>query len=47
MVLQQEHDVGGHFPAWEKPELLAEDLKSMFKKGGGAYGVVSGRDGYS
>ena len=28
-----------HFYAHEFPELLVRDLKSMFTKGGGAYGV--------
>lgn len=32
--------------AHEKPELLARDLKTMFGKGGGAYGAVEGKDGY-
>ena len=28
------------------PELLARDLKAMFGKRGGSYGVVKGKDGY-
>jgi hypothetical protein len=24
------HDVGGHFPAWEQPEMLAKDLRAFF-----------------
>jgi hypothetical protein len=35
-----------HFYAHERPELLARDLKMMFGNGGGAYGVVKGKDGY-
>jgi hypothetical protein len=27
------HDVGGHFPAWENPDLLAEDIWSFFGDG--------------
>ncbi|KAF2101773.1 alpha/beta-hydrolase [Rhizodiscina lignyota] len=37
---------GGHFAAWERPEVLARDLRRMFGRGGGAYGVVDGADGY-
>ncbi|KAK7952995.1 epoxide hydrolase protein [Apiospora saccharicola] len=40
VVFEREHDRGGHFPAWEQPELLAGDLRVMFGKGGGAYGAV-------
>lgn len=32
--------------ARERPEWLARDLKRMFGKGGGAFGVVAGRNGY-
>lgn len=46
VVFQSEHDTGGHFAAYEQPDLLAEDLRRMFGKGGGAYGVVSEKDGY-
>ncbi|KAF7865830.1 hypothetical protein EAF04_005995 [Stromatinia cepivora] len=37
---------GGHFYALERPELLARDLREMFGRGGGAFGVVKGRNGY-
>ncbi|KAF7897871.1 uncharacterized protein EAF01_008837 [Botrytis porri] len=37
---------GGHFYAHEKPKLLARDLRGMFGKGGGAFGVVKGKNGY-
>jgi hypothetical protein len=40
------HERGGHFAGWEKPKELAADLCEMFGKGGGAYGVVEGKDGY-
>ena len=40
------HDRGGHFAAYEVPELLAGDLRKMFGEGGPAYHVVSGKDGY-
>lgn len=32
--------------ATEHPELVARDLKAMFGKGGGAFGVVEGKSGY-
>ncbi|KAI0823302.1 alpha/beta-hydrolase [Trametes gibbosa] len=47
VVFQSEHDRGGHFAAFEQPELLAGDLRKMFGKGGPAYGVVPGKDGYN
>ena len=46
VVAEFEHDSGGHFPAQEKPNELAHDLRKMFGKGGGAYGIVPGKDGY-
>lgn len=46
VVYESFHDSGGHFAAWEKPEVIARDLKKMFGRKGGAYGVVKGKDGY-
>lgn len=46
VIYESVHDSGGHFAAWEKPEAIAKDLKSMFRKGGPVYGLVSGLDGY-
>lgn len=46
VVFESENDSGGHFYASEKPKLLARDLKTMFGKGGGAFGVVKGKNGY-
>ncbi|VDB84733.1 unnamed protein product [Peniophora sp. CBMAI 1063] len=40
------HKRGGHFAAYEVPELLVDDLRKMFGKGGPAYRVVGGKDGY-
>jgi hypothetical protein len=34
------HKTGGHFAAWEKPELLVADLREFYGPGGGAAGVV-------
>ncbi|KAH0836781.1 Alpha/Beta hydrolase protein [Lanmaoa asiatica] len=47
IVAEFEHDSGGHFSAHETPNELANDLRKMFGKGGGAYGVVPGKDGYA
>lgn len=46
VVKEKEFDRGGHFAAWEVPELLAGDLKEFLGKDGPAYGAVEGRDGY-
>lgn len=31
IVFWSDHERGGHFPAWEVPELLAADLRAMFR----------------
>lgn len=41
-----ESDRGGHFAAWERPDVIADDLNMMFGKDGGASGVVKGKSGY-
>jgi hypothetical protein len=46
VVYEADNDSGGHFYATEKPGLLVRDLNKMFGKGGGAYGVVKGKNGY-
>jgi hypothetical protein len=46
VVFEKTYDKGGHFAGWERPGDLADGLCEMFGKGGGAYGVVGGRDGY-
>jgi hypothetical protein len=46
VVFESEHDAGGHFAAYEKPEVLASDLRKMFGKGGPAAGVVPEHDGF-
>ncbi|RDW88354.1 hypothetical protein BP6252_00386 [Coleophoma cylindrospora] len=45
VVFQREHEAGGHFAAYERPEDLAGDLKSMFGRGGGAFGILKGKTG--
>ncbi|KAI5895058.1 alpha/beta-hydrolase [Schizophyllum commune H4-8] len=46
VVFEEKHDKGGHFAAYEVPEILVGDLRKMYAKGGPAYGVVEGKDGY-
>jgi hypothetical protein len=45
IMCQEIFDKGGHFAGWERPEAVAKGLCEMFRKGGGAYGAVKGRDG--
>ncbi|KAI0366949.1 alpha/beta-hydrolase [Pilatotrama ljubarskyi] len=47
VVFQSEHNAGGHFAAFEQPEKLASDLRTMFGREGPAYNVVTGKDGYA
>lgn len=46
VVKEKEFDRGGHFAAWEVPELLAGDVKEFMGKEGPAYGAVQGKEGY-
>jgi microsomal epoxide hydrolase len=46
VVKEKEFDRGGHFAAWEVPELLAGDLKEFFGRDGAAYEAVQGKNGY-
>ena len=46
VVQEKEYDNGGHFAAWEVPELLAADIKEFLGREGPAFGVVADRDGY-
>ncbi|KAJ5373319.1 Alpha/beta hydrolase fold-1 [Penicillium concentricum] len=46
VVQETEYDSGGHFAAWEVPELLASDIKRFLGNSGPAYGVITDRDGY-
>ena len=46
LVFESEHDSGGHFAAFEKPDAIVEDLRTMFGVGGGAFGAVKGCTGY-
>ena len=38
IVFESEHEVGGHFAAYEQPEALVDDLRKMFDKSGPAAG---------
>ncbi|KAI9727470.1 MAG: hypothetical protein M1828_006412 [Chrysothrix sp. TS-e1954] len=46
VVLESIHERGGHFAAWENPELIAKDLNEMFSKSGPCAGIVKGASGY-
>ncbi|KAI9436107.1 alpha/beta-hydrolase [Lactarius psammicola] len=46
VVFESEHEVGGHFAAYEQPEALVGDLRKMFGESGPAAGVVPGCNGY-
>ena len=46
VVFESTHTKGGHFAAHEEPGALAGDLRKMYGKGGKAYNVVKGKDGY-
>ncbi|KAJ6571805.1 Alpha/Beta hydrolase protein [Mycena capillaripes] len=47
IVFEVEHESGGHFAAYERPEYLADDLRKMFGKDGPAFGILSGNSGYA
>ncbi|KAL4249281.1 peptidase S33 family protein [Abortiporus biennis] len=46
VVFEKIHNDGGHFASHERPEVLVADLREMFGKGGPAFGVVPGKNGY-
>ena len=45
VMFESENSTGGHFTAWEHPEIIVGDLKKMFGRKGGGYNVVKGRMG--
>lgn len=47
VVQEREFDRGGHFAAWEVPELVAGDLKAFLGRDGPAYMAVQNKDGSS
>ena len=46
VVFEKEHERGGHFAAWERPDAIVDDVREMFGRKGGAYGIVKGKDGF-
>ncbi|RDW89650.1 hypothetical protein BP6252_01682 [Coleophoma cylindrospora] len=42
-----EADKGGHFAAYERPDVIVGDLQAMMRKGGPAFGVVESMSGYA
>jgi len=46
VVYGSDNDKGGHFAAWERPDVIAADLQNMFGKNGGCYGIVPGKSGF-
>jgi hypothetical protein len=46
IVFESDHEVGGHFAAYEQPEALVGDLRRMFGKSGPAAGVIPRCTGY-
>ncbi|MCJ1474786.1 hypothetical protein MMC13_003446 [Lambiella insularis] len=46
VVLQSRNPRGGHFAAYEVPEVIARDLRTMFGRGGRVFGCVKGKNGY-
>ncbi|KAF2856329.1 alpha/beta-hydrolase [Plenodomus tracheiphilus IPT5] len=46
LVYESDNDKGGHFAAWERPDVIAADLQKMFSKDGACYNLVPGRSGY-
>jgi hypothetical protein len=40
VVFEKDHESGGHFAAYERPDDVVADLMEMFGRGGGAYGIV-------
>ncbi|MCJ1333819.1 hypothetical protein MMC10_010525 [Thelotrema lepadinum] len=46
VVQQSEFERGGHFAAFEVPELLVGDLRKLFGRKGASFGVVEERDGF-
>ncbi|ORY69756.1 microsomal epoxide hydrolase [Pseudomassariella vexata] len=46
VVFEKDHESGGHFAAFERPDDIVADVREMFGRGGGAYGVAKGVTGY-
>ncbi|KAF2832980.1 alpha/beta-hydrolase [Ophiobolus disseminans] len=46
VVHESVNEKGGHFAAWERPDVIADDLQKIFGKNGRCYKIVPGRSGY-
>jgi len=46
VVYEKEHESGGHFASWERPDAIVDDLRTMFGRNGGAYNIVKGKSGF-
>ncbi|CAK5282715.1 unnamed protein product [Mycena citricolor] len=46
IVHRNKHERGGHFPAYEAPHSLVDDLRAMYGKGGPVFDIVKGHSGY-
>lgn len=46
VVWQSEHTKGGHFAAWEVPDVIVQDLNAMFGRGGPCFKAVPDKDGF-
>lgn len=40
VVFEKRHSSGGHFASWERPDVLVNDVRTMFGENGGAHNVV-------
>ncbi|KAJ6563938.1 Alpha/Beta hydrolase protein [Mycena capillaripes] len=47
VVFDGEHESGGHFAAYERPQDIVNDLRKMFAKDGPVFGAVPGKSGYA
>jgi pimeloyl-ACP methyl ester carboxylesterase len=46
VVHESVNEHGGHFAAWERPEVIVGDLRKMLGKGGPCYKVIKGKSGH-
>lgn len=47
MKVRYLHEYGGHFPAWENPELLASDIRKFFGDEDLSNSLIFREEGYS
>jgi hypothetical protein len=46
VVHESVNDKGGHFAAYERPDVIVDDLQKMYSKGGPCYKIVPEKSGY-